>query len=456
MSGAQAGPPVAAGFVGLATEYWNVESETGMNPAAPDVPFEHVARSLAPYGGLILRVGGDSTDWTWWPVPGMMKPPWVQWTMTPTWAAVTKRLAQDLNAHLILGINMEANDTRIASTEIHEIQSSIGPVPITFELGNEPELYSHFNFYHSHSGKPVKGRPPGYSYADITSQWNRMADALPKVRWAGPGYASFKAQPYVGQFLDTSHRLSLLTVHSYPLKYKRCAAQTAPLNEDQLFTPASLQTLAGDLSSWTAVARPRGVGVRVDEMNSVTCGGAPVFSRTLGPALWALNILPLYAEAGADGVNFQNKPNSAQNLIQTTQTKAGWRVDVQPEYYGMAAFAQLTPPGSKMLRVASVPNGLEAWAVRTPKGQEHVVVTNVTGKTVPIQIPGARGPATVEVLKAGSGSLWAMHNVTLGGQTVDPATGLLSGRLVTTTVHSSSGAYDVDVARNSAAIVTFR
>ena len=35
--------------------------------------------------------------------------------MTPTWAAVTKRLVNDLHAHLIVGINMEADSTKVAT-----------------------------------------------------------------------------------------------------------------------------------------------------------------------------------------------------------------------------------------------------------------------------------------------------------------------------------------------------
>jgi hypothetical protein len=78
------GPGVASGFVGLATEYWNVEQEVGSDPAKPDTAFEQVARNLAPAGGFQLRIGGDSTDWTWFPIPGMTQPPWVRWTMIST------------------------------------------------------------------------------------------------------------------------------------------------------------------------------------------------------------------------------------------------------------------------------------------------------------------------------------------------------------------------------------
>jgi hypothetical protein len=450
------GPPVAAGFVGLATEFPAVKNELGNDPEEPDDAFEQTARNLAPFGGLTFRIGGDSSDWAWWPVPGMREPPWVRWSMTSTWAAVTKRFVDDLNAHLIVGINMEADSTRIASTEVQGISSQLGDsVPITYEVGNEPELYSKFPFYKKKDGRPVLGRPKGYSFPDITAEWNRIAGALPHVRLAGPGYSALNALPEVSQFLDGAQRLSLLTVHSYPLKAMRCGG--GPADESRLFQPASLQELAAEVKAWTTLARQHGIPVRVDEMNSVTCGGTFGFSDTFGPALWALNILPLYAEAGAQGVNFQSRPFSAQNLIQTDHTRSGWRVEVQPEYYGLLAFAKLTPPGSRILQVSETPAGLYAWAVRAPGGQRSVVLTNVTSSatTVGIHGVGARGLASVEALRAASGGLHTAGRVTLGGQTISPSTGELTGTAVTQTLASAQGVYDVHVAPASAEIVTF-
>jgi hypothetical protein len=170
-----------------------------------------------------------------------------------------------------------------------------------------------------------------------------------------------------------------------------------------------------------------------------------------------LNILPLYAEAGAEGVNFQTRPSTAQNLIQTRDTHTGWSVQVQPEYYGLLAFAQLTPPGSRLLQVSSTPVGLYTWAAWTPRGQTNVVVTNVSAATTTVEVraAGARGAATVEYLRAVSGGLQSAGRVTLGAQTLSQSTGQLAGTPVTTTVHSSHGAYDVKVPAASAAIITF-
>jgi len=36
----------------------------------------------------VLRIGGDSTDTTWWPTPGLRPPPGVTYSLSPRWLAV--------------------------------------------------------------------------------------------------------------------------------------------------------------------------------------------------------------------------------------------------------------------------------------------------------------------------------------------------------------------------------
>ncbi|MGC9220261.1 MAG: glycosyl hydrolase family 79 C-terminal domain-containing protein [Solirubrobacteraceae bacterium] len=452
------GQPVPDGFLGVATDYWDIFNYVGTNPAAPDTVFEQVLRNLTPVGWLDIRFGGDSTDWTWWPVKGMKKPIWVRWTITRGWEAVTAKLAQALHAHLILGINMEADSTVIDKAEIHALATSVGRVaPVTFELGNEPELYATFPFYHTKSGKAVFGRPKSsWSYAAAGVQWRALASTLDAGKLAGPGYASLKAAPYVSQFLSGNHSLKMLTIHTYALKPQHCQ-QGGHLQEGWLFQPSALQDLADGLRRVVSVATAHGTQVRVDEMNAVTCGGLKNFSASFGPALWALNVLPLYEQAGVAGINFQTRPGTAQDLIEPTQTASGWQVQVQPEYYGLLAFAQLAPPGSRLLSVAPLTTaGLFAWAVRNPDHQLHVVVTNTTSNahSVAVKLAGASGPANVQSLSAGSGGLAAKGGVKLGGGTIDPNTGALTGVQGATTVKPVDGAYKVTVAPDSAAILT--
>jgi hypothetical protein len=451
-----AGPPIRPGFVGITTEFWDMFKEVGKDPTHPDTPFEQVVKNLAPDGGLDVRIGGDTTDWTWWPVPGMARPAWARWTLTPTWMAVTQKLLEDLRAHLIIGVNMEADNPTVAATEVAAIKAGIGPtVPTTYELGNEPELYPVWPFYRTKSGKPVYGRPANYSFPQITDEWNQLAKHLGPVRLAGVGYSSFHALPYAAQFLRVSPHLSLLTLHTYALVPQDCQ-QGGHLQESSLFDANSLQNLADEVGAWTALGAQDSVALRVDEINAVTCGGLPNFSDTLGPSLWALNILPLYAQTGVTGVNFETRPNTAQNLIQPTPTSSGWQVTVQPEYYGMLAFAQLTPPGSRMLSVLPMPSGLLAWAVQTPEHTINIVVTNVTSRPsdVVIQAAGASGPATAEALGASAGGLAANAGVTLGGQTISPQTGELAGTPLRSLVKPRDGVYHVTVAPASATILS--
>ena len=302
---AYASPPIHAGFVGMTTEYWDMFKEVGTNPSQPDTPFEQVLENLAPDGGLDLRIGGDTTDWTWWPVPGMARPPWARWTLTPAWMAVAQKLLEDLHAHLIAGINMEADNPAVATTEVQAIKSGIGPsVPTTFELGNEPELYPKWPFYITKGKQAVFGRPQSYSFPQITSEWDRLAADLGPIRLAGVGYSSLRALPHVEQFLHASPDLSLLTMHTYALTPRNCQ-QGGQLQEGSLFDHNSLQGLAAAVGQWTTVGRKNKVPVRVDEINAVTCGGLANFSDSMGPSLWALNVLPLYAQTGVTGVNFE-------------------------------------------------------------------------------------------------------------------------------------------------------
>jgi hypothetical protein len=452
---AAVGPQVPAGFVGLATTYFALEKLTGTNPKAIDPAFEQALSNLAPSGSLSLRIGGDSGDWTWWPMAGIKQPPWVRFNLSPAWARVVKNLATAVKAKLILGINLEGDNRRITEHELLELRSHIGLSRIrAFEVGNEPELYSKYPFYHDGT-KAVRGRPATYQGAAIVSDWDRMVAGLSGgVPLAGPGFTSFNTLDDEAPLLRSTKRLSLLTVHSYPLKSLRCDGNR-PLQESDLFQPTSLQTLAASAQTWARVAGRFGVPMRVDEMNSVTCGGLANYSDSLGPALWALNILPMYAQAGVSGVNFDTIPGSLQQLISAIHSSSGWSVEVQPEYYGLLAFAQLTPAGSRLLPISSLPTGMFAWADRTPEKETNMVVTNVTGtkQVVSLKATGVSGTATVTRLTA-PGGLRATQGVTLGGQIILPGTGRLVGDSAATTISATDGHYIVTVPSGSAAIVS--
>ena len=80
VGGVASAPPIPIGFAGLSLEYTTVEDYLGKDPSAVDPVFEQLVRNVAPKQRPVLRIGGDTTDWTWWPVPGTARPPWVRYS----------------------------------------------------------------------------------------------------------------------------------------------------------------------------------------------------------------------------------------------------------------------------------------------------------------------------------------------------------------------------------------
>ena len=76
------GNRIAAGFLGLSFEYWAAANYAGKNPNAVDPVLVQLIRNLMPDGGGSLRIGGVTTDWTWWPVHGVAQPGGVNYTLT--------------------------------------------------------------------------------------------------------------------------------------------------------------------------------------------------------------------------------------------------------------------------------------------------------------------------------------------------------------------------------------
>jgi hypothetical protein len=140
--------PLPSGFLGISMQYKAFEQYAGTNPKSVNPAFLNLIRAIAPNQSPVLRFGGDSTDWTWWPVPGMKKPGGIQYTLTPTWLQIAHAMDTTLNSRLILGVNLEAGSVKLASTEANALVKGIGKQNIAgLEIGNEPELYSSFNFY---------------------------------------------------------------------------------------------------------------------------------------------------------------------------------------------------------------------------------------------------------------------------------------------------------------------
>jgi hypothetical protein len=454
VANAVSGSAVPAGFVGISMEYKGLEAYTGSDAAAPDQGFVQLLRNLSPSGGAVLRIGGDSSDWTWWPSPGVAKPAGVKLSLTPNWAGVVKAVAKAIHGRLILGINFEADNSQLAAVEERQLLSHVGLTNIdAFELGNEPELYSSFPWFKTASGQRVYGRKRGYDVTDYLSEFQRIAASLPQGPLAGPSSGSAAWLSSLGDFVTDEHRVSLLTVHAYPTK--NCIGRNS-VTDAELFDQASLGELAAQIGGWATIGLSHHLPLRVDEMNSVSCGGQRGITDTFAPALWALNLLPRLLAAGIYGVNFHTVPGTIQALLSARQTATGWRVSTEPEYLGLLAFTQAAPPGSHLLTLTapSLP-GIDVWGTRSTNGQLHIVVINESSTARTLSVGGAGLPsgAAVSESRLAASSLSATA-ATLDGQSLSPTTGALAGTPVATTLTATKGQYQVSAAPTSATIVT--
>ncbi len=453
------GQAIPRGFLGLSIEYNAFESYAGRDPLAPNPVFVQLIRNLSPGQRPSLRIGGDTTDSTWWPVSGLSPPPGVTYALTDQWLGVTHAVAAALRARLILGINLEADSQALAASEAQALTSGIGRGYIdALELGNEPALYSLFTWYRTADGRRVKGRSLNYNFQAYVRDFTRIAAALPSVPLAGPALNASGWISELGQFLAAEPRVAIATVHKYPLQlcFISPGSPQHPSVPNLLASTASAG-LANLLAPSIATAHARGRPIRLDETNTVACGADPSVSGTFAAALWSLDTLFELAQAGIDGVNFHTFPAAGYNLFSFTRTRGRWSASVAPVYYGLLMFAQAAPLGARLLPVSGHrPGWLRSWATRSRAGTIRVVLINV-GKdrhVVKVMPGGLPGKATLIRLSAPGAD--AASRITLAGRSLgqQTETGRLAGSFERFDLALGGGGYTVSMPPYSAAMVT--
>jgi hypothetical protein len=365
-------------------------------------------------------------------------------------------LTADLRAKLILGIDLEADSRPVAAAEGRAFVRGMPSGSIeALEPGNEPELYAHFAWYVARDGTKVFGRPPGYDFTAFVRDFSSFARVLPGPL-AGPTTGSPAWMALVGRFLAAEPRVRLVSLHRYPVQ--QCYISKSSLQYPtiaHLLNPYSSRRLADSVARFVPVAHAHHLPVRIDEMNTVSCGKAPGVSDAYVSALWALDALFQMARVGIDGVNIHSYPGAPYDLFRFSHTGGVWSGSVAPEYYGLLMFAQAMPTGSRLLAPSTRnASSIRAWATRGTDGHLRVTLINVGSRTRAVVLRTAGATATVERLRGPS--LGAKHGVTLGGQSFGSRTrtGLLAGKARTERIPASSGRFVFTLPGDSAALIT--
>ena len=439
VTGTPISQPVAPGFVGLSVELPTLIDYAGSDPRHPNPLFTTLLRQLAPGGQPVLRIGGRSSDRSSFMTKGVKPSPGVAYSIPAPWVPVARAVAQAAGARLILGLNLESRDPKLMAAEVTRMGQIGAPHIAAFEIGNEPEKFSTRAWYFAH-GQSVPGRPRSYDFSAYNREFSRFARLVPgRYALAGPAVAYLRWLPHLGPFLSAQPRVKYAMFHLYPLAncVQRPHGAQAPTIGHVTSLVASTAA-AAPLTAAVRTAHARHAALRLDELNSVACGGAAGVSDRLASALWALDMLFALAREGVDGVNIHTFVQAEYRTFRFSRTRGNWSAAVSPLYYGLLAFARMTPPGSRLVQT-SLPTdrNLRVWATAAPGGHLHVVLINdspTKRRTVAIKLPPGEtaAPITLERL-SGPGGLGAAGSITLGGQGfgASSATGRLAGPLRT-------------------------
>jgi hypothetical protein len=460
--------PLPPGFLGLALEDGTIPEWVSQD-GHPDPLLPILLRNLAPTGAPSIRIGGQSGDRSWWPIPGERRPVGVTQSLGAAWISSARQLVRETGAQLLLGLNLEAGSARIAQVEAAHLVRGIGAAHIrALELGNEPNLYRaipwfrvqghHILPWYAKTGAPAYSRPSGWGPAAYAAQLTSFTPRLPRVPLAGPDTTP---GPWARAFAGLrGTRGGVLTSHAYGLN--QCVTNPALPGYPSIAHLLSLQASRGMYAGVPhdlALARQHGMRYRIDEMGSVTCNGRPGVSNTFASALWGMDALFDAARIGVGGVNLHSYPHSANGLFDLTYDPSThrWRAIIHPLYDGVLMFAQAAPAGARLLHIVSPhQTTMRAWATRGAGGRVRVLLVNDgPAASVRVRVPAAERSRAAVVERLHAPGPAATRGITIGGRTFSATSSGIPPAPVLQSLTPRAGTFALRLPAASAALLTF-
>jgi hypothetical protein len=439
------GRAVPARFLGLSFEASDLRRIAAYGATGD---FATMLRSLGP--GL-LRFGGISADTRIaWVDGATPQPSWTTLALEAQDFQALRVLAERSGWRVLLTLGLAHYDAHAAAREAAAAKRVLGPWLAGIEIGNEPDAYARHNL-----------RSPPWGYAAYDAEVKRyrraIAQLAPGIPLAGPGVSGSRAFIRWGPHEVSALAPVLLTGHHYPLG---CHQMPQPSIE-RLLSARVRVSEAASLARYMKVSRASGVPFRMDEANSVSCGGRVGISNTFAATLWATSYIAQTMAAGVAGINLEGNPancfgyspvcaSGPSQLVSGTLT-------AQPVWYSLLLAKSLI--GDRPLRSkVTAPRGanVTVTALRAPGGGLHLVIVDeeAPGKrraAVRVRVGPGFGAASELALTAPS--LEATRGVRLGGHGV-AGDGSWHAPSTPQSVSSSGDVVEVTLAPSSAALVT--
>lgn len=441
----EAGAAVPEDFLGLSFEVAALSQLAGY---ASHGDLVTLLRSL---GVGVLRFGGVTADeQIAWHDERTPRPSWALGVLEAGSLRELGALADASGWHVLLTLGLGHYEPQAAAREAAAAKAALGGSLEALELGNEPDAYA------AHGLRP---QPWTFvQYSEQVSAYRAAIEALaPGIPLAGPDSSGSSAYESWGLGEAVDQQPALLTGHHYPLG---CKEQPAPSIARLLSLPIR-RLEERSLRRYLFVAQEAGIPFRMDEANTVSCGGVPGISDTFASALWAVAYVTRAMSMGAAGINLEGNPNNCLGYTllcaPTPEAAADGQLRAQPEWYALLLTKALI--GERPLPTSTNATASSNVVVSTflaSDGALHFVI-------VDDDPPGARPLAVAlhvgggfhgaSVLSLTASSPLALSGVRLGGRAVAPD-GLWSEPATLPRAANRQGVITVDVRPSSAALVT--
>jgi hypothetical protein len=402
--------PVPQSFIGLSFELSSLPLVARYGESGDLVA---MLRSLGPG---VLRFGGVSADsqvaWTDAQTP---RPAWAASVINADDLRALAVLAQRSGWRVLLTIGFGHPDIQAAVREVRAASSILGPSLEAIELGNEPNAYA------AHA---LRSEPWTYAQygAEASAYEQAIAAGVPGVPLAGPDVTGSRAFDEWGTGEAVNLKPALLTGHHYPLG---CHQKVAP-SISRLLSPRTRRRELRSIQLYMRVARGAAIPFRLDEANSVSCGGTPGISDTFASSLWALDYTLQTMAAGMAGINFHAHPANCTGyspVCATTPAElSAGTLHAQPEWYALLLARSLI--GDRPLSAAinsGRPRNADVIAMLAPYGAIHLVVIDYEppgSKKLALKVHLSAGFGAATVLSLRASSRAAKSAVALGGAVV--------------------------------------
>ena len=317
------GEPVPSGFIGLSFEVGNLAQLAGY---ADNGDLVTLLRSLGPG---VLRFGGVTADKNVaWVDARTPRPAWASAVIDEGDLRALGQLAARSGWRVLLTLNLGHFEPEAAAREAAAAKAALGPWLEGLELGNEPNAYGR---------QGLREEPWTFlQYDSQVATYRSAIEALaPGVPIVGPDVSGSSAFETWGLGMVVNQPPVLLTGHHYPLS---CQGPPTPTIE-RLLSPQIRALEVVSLQRYLSIAQAGEIPFRLDEANSVSCGGVPGISNTFAGALWAAAYVSEAMSIGIDGINLHGNPDNclgyAPLCAPTQQAIETGALVPQPEWYAL-------------------------------------------------------------------------------------------------------------------------